>query len=190
MKLLSSLLLMIAALLSTGCVEVAHKVDKVLTFRTWENYESDVNYADFNPARHQRVSFSKNMFPVWIADNNSWLKFNINFGSCYAGLNEIKIDDFANDIAPFKAFLAWSGQPFAERESTLSTLNARDDFKNNKYYAINEAVTHEPLFVFSRDVDLFHPERHMALTRKDITHVILMAITVKVEHDQAAKAQK
>ena len=178
-RLISTAVMLLLAGSLTGCIEVANKVDKVMTLRTWETENSPVIYATFNAATGVRISFSTRPFPVQIADSDAWLRFTIDYGNAFVQLHKIEVTPLTRDLQPFDAFLAWADKPLATRQAEKAQINARADYVSNHYSVVNEAGTDEPLFIFRGDIFLFSDPVQLALTRADVANIIVEAQRVQ-----------
>ncbi|SFC76988.1 hypothetical protein [Pragia fontium] len=158
-----------------GCLTVIKKVDKVLTFRNYELYESNVEYSMFDSNDNVRISFTQGKLDVRVADNNQWLQFGRETGSTFFPLKKISITEFNKDIEPFKAFIRWANKTYQEREETKLSINELP----YGYIVVNETNTLEPLLIFGGKADLFYPPKLMALNKENVLRILVTSYSIK-----------
>jgi len=146
--------LIIGAFNLTGCtVKSAEAFDKMVTFRDWDVYKTDVQYSIINSDLLVRDDHNPSMFPAIIADDNSYISFSVSFGDYSAGLRPLHMSTLSDDIQPFREFLQWAKQPIEEREKTKEALSNSPLFKTKNYRVANEMITQQPLFITTRNSD-------------------------------------
>jgi len=171
----------------TGCtVKIANAVDKALTFRDWQMYSSDIKYWRFDGEKGRIREDRQGTYDLMIADDNSYIRYTIDYGSDEY-LGSVRVKSFDSDLKPYVEFLQWSSKDLDERNKTMAELDSRPELKSHNFTVVNEKDTNEPLLIVSRDQGFYFKPWLYAMTRLEVSKVILMSYQIKADNSKGVK---
>ena len=163
--------LLLLSLMLTGCtsLQVGH-----LT-----RYASNVHYYSFLDGSIV-APYAPKVYPMKVPDDLSFVQFVVDLGYDYVALPFIYTDSrITENTAPFFEFLAWSKQPFIQRQETKQKVIGGRYNDILEYGEENDLKTQEPVFLVVRHFGYFFRDAVFALTVPEVENLLSEVYSVK-----------